>query len=93
MSGPTSSRYDQQQLDDLFLKIRQALGPDGYRSVMHPPPRRDAFLTAIKLAIKAMGRPDKVEEAQIIGAVEIADEVWPVEAEIIAHALHNPEAR
>ena len=93
MSGPTSSKYDQKQIDDLFLRIKQALGPEGYRSVMHPPPRRDAFLTAIKLAIKAMGGPDQVGEPQIIGAVEIADEVWPVEAEIFAGTMYHEEAR
>jgi len=52
------------------------------------PPRNDAFCTALDAAIKYNGcDPLKITDGQIIGALEIADEVWPVEAEVVATAF------
>jgi len=93
MSGPSTPRYDQKQLDDLFLRAKTVLGSDQIRLIRSSKPRSSAFSTAIKLAIKAIGSPDKVTDEQLLGALEIALETWPVEAEIITDAMLNKVAR
>ena len=93
MTGPTIPEYDPKQLDDLFLRAKTVLGSDQITMIRSSKPRSSAFSTAIKLAIKAMGSPEKVTDGQILGAFEIALDVWPVEAEIIAGAMYGKEAR
>ena len=51
--------------------------------------RGQAFSTALRGAIKAMDGPDKVTDEQILGAFEIANEVWPVELEVMARAFYR----
>ena len=78
-------------LDDLHTLLRRAkaiLGADTLEMIVQSPPRNDAFFTALGAAIKANDcDPLKVTDGQIIGALEIADEVWPLEAEVVATAL------
>jgi hypothetical protein len=38
----------------------------------------------MSLAIKAMGSPDKVTDEQILGALQIAHETFPVELETLS---------
>ena len=47
-------------------------------------PRLDAFPTALSRAVWAMGSPEKVTDAQIFGALEVAHEVFPIELEMIS---------
>lgn len=87
MSSSTVPKYDPKQLDDLFLRAKTVLASDLIRLIRSSKPRSSAFSTAIKLAIKAMGSPEKVTDEQILGAFEIALEVWPLEAEIAAGTI------
>ena len=52
-------------------------------------PRLRAYATALNGAVKAMGAPDKVTDEQILGAFEIAHEVFPVELEVMAKAFYQ----
>jgi hypothetical protein len=41
-------------------------------------------------AIKAMGSPDKVTDEQILGALQIAHEVFPVQLEVMSKIYSQP---
>lgn len=81
--------YDQKQLDDLLLRAKTVLGSDASRTLTQSTPRRQAFSVAMSRAIKAMGSPDKVTDEQILGAMQIAHEVFPVEMEVIIKCLRG----
>lgn len=79
--------YDSKQLDALFLRAKTVLGSEQWQTLAGYKPRRDAFTTAMSRAVKAMGGPETVTDEQIIGAIEIADEVFPVELGVLAKAM------
>jgi len=84
--------YDQKQIDDLYLRVRQVLGPEASMTLARARPRLDAFPAALSRAVRAMGSPEKVTDAQVFGALEIAHEVFPVELEVIS-GLHAQSPR
>ena len=80
--------YNPDDLDKLLCRAIDLLGIGTLKAITQSPPRNDAFSTALGAAIKFNDcDPLKVTDDQIIGALEIADEVWPVEADVIATAL------
>jgi hypothetical protein len=84
--------YNPDDLDNMWHRIRAMLGADTLEMIMQSPPRNDAFRTALNAAIKANDYdPLKVTDGQIIGALEIANEVWPLEAEMIATTFFGQE--
>ena len=70
---------DPKQLSDLFLRAKTVLGSEATQTLASSKPRLDAFSTAMQLATKEMGSPDKVTDEQILGALQTAHEVFPVE--------------
>ena len=76
--------YDQQQLRDLLLRAKTVLGSEESQTLGRSTPRRQAFSTALNRAIKAMGSPEQVTDEQILGAMQIAHEVLPVELETLS---------
>ena len=51
------------------------------------------FSTALSAAVKHNdGDPSKVTDSQIKGALEIALEIWPYEAEEIANTVYGGDA-
>ena len=79
-------------LKRLWHRIQAMLGDDTLKSIIQSPPRNDAFCTALDAAIKYNDcDPLKVTDGQIIGALEIANEVWPVEAEAMATIFFKQE--
>ncbi len=79
--------HDPKQLDDLSARALKVLGSEQLQTLMRSRPRSRAYSTALNLAIKEMGSPDKVTDEQVLGALEIAHEIFPVELEAIADAL------
>lgn len=82
--------YDQKQLDDLSLRAKKALGSEAHQTLLQSKPRLHAYATAMDRAIKAMGGPDKVTDEQILGALQIAHEVFPVELEVMSKIYSQP---
>lgn len=80
-------QHDPTQLRDLFLRAKTVLGSEGDQTLRSSRPRNQAYLTAMSRAIEVMGGPDKVTDEQILGAMQIAHEVFPVELEIMAKAI------
>lgn len=85
--------YDQKQLDDLYLRARQVLGSEATQTLVSSNVRLDAFSTAMLRATKAMGSPDKVTDEQILGALQIAHEVFPVKLEVMSKVYSQPTYR
>ena len=83
--------YDQKQLDDLFLRASKVLGSEATQTLTSSRPRDDAYLKALQLATKEMGSPDKVTDEQILGALQTAHEVFPVELE--AFLMTTPKSK
>jgi hypothetical protein len=77
-------QHDPKQVRDLFLRAKTVLGSEGNQTLQSSRPRNQAYLTAMSLAIKAMGSPDKVTDEQILGALQIAHETFPVELETLS---------
>ncbi len=87
-----TDKYNPDDLKMLWHRIQAMLGDDTLKSIKQSPPRNDAFCTALDAAIKYNDcDPLKVTDDQIIGALEIADEVWPVEAEAMATIFFKQE--
>jgi hypothetical protein len=82
--------YDQKQLDDLYLRARKVLGSEATQTLVSSKVRLNAFSVAMDRATKAMGSPDKVTDEQILGALQIAHEVFPVELELMSRVLSPP---
>jgi hypothetical protein len=81
------------KLNQLFLKADELLGTEIMNAVLRSPPRKSAFCTAVSAAIRASGNdPLKVPDIQIEGALEIALEIWPFEAEAVANAYYEGDA-
>ena len=83
--------WDPAQIRELYLRAKTVLGPEVCQCLADSKHRFDAFNVAMSRAIKAMGGPDKVTDEQILGALEIAHEVWPIELEAIAKAFCRDE--
>ena len=81
--------YDQKQYADLSLRAKTVLGLDSMRSLAQSTPRRQAYSIALSKAVKAMGSPSKVTDEQILGAFEIAHEVFPTELETLSKAYYR----
>ena len=79
--------YDQAQLNALFLRAKQVLGSEASQTLVSSTPRRQAFSAAMLRATKAMGSPEAVTDEQILGAMQIAHEIFPVELETMARAM------
>ena len=73
-------------LDSLYLKAKQVLGSEAYRSVLSTPPRRDVFLNSMEMDVKAAGGPEKVTDQMILANLKIAHEAFPIEAELLSKA-------
>ena len=79
------SKYDPAELDALFVRCQRLLGAETFDRVVNSPPRWSGFATALEASIKHNdGDPSKVPDIQIEGALEIALEIWPYEAEEVA---------
>ncbi len=76
--------YDQTQLDALFLRAKQVLGSEESQNRGMATPRGEAFSVSLNRAIKAMGSPEQVTDEQILGAMQIAHEMFPVELETLS---------
>jgi hypothetical protein len=88
-----TNSYKPEDLDKLMCRAEALLGIAALREIVQSPPRNDAFSTALDAAAKANGNdPLKVTDGQIIGAKEIAYELWPIEAEIAAKSNYKGEA-
>ena len=83
--------YDQKQLSDLLLRAKTALGSEATQTLTSSTPRRKAFSKGLQLATKEMGSPDKVTDEQILGALQTAHEVFPVELE--AFLMTTPKSK
>ena len=81
-------QYNPDDLKAMWRRIQAMLGANTLKMIIQTPPRNDAFCTALGAAIKANDcDPLKITDCQIIGALEIADEVWPLEAEVMANTV------
>ena len=80
---------EQEAIKELYRRAQDVLGPEAWDSLVSARQRGQAFSTALRGAIKAMDGPDKVTDEQILGAFEIANEVWPVELEVMARAFYR----
>ena len=85
--------YDQKQLDDLSLRAKRVLGSQAHQTLLQSKPRLRAYAIAMDRAIKAMGSPEKVTDEQILGAMEIAHEVFPVELEALSPIFSQQTAK
>jgi len=83
----------QHKYDELCRRAREVLGPDAWDSVVEVLQRRQAFSTALSRAAKAMDGPANVTDEQILGAYEIANEVWPLELDVLARAYYRDEGK
>jgi hypothetical protein len=87
-----TTEYNPDDLKTMWQRIQAMLGADTLKMIIQTPPRKDAFCAALDAAIRYNDcNPLKVTDGQIIGALEIADEVWPVEAEAIATTVFGHE--
>jgi len=79
------SDYEPAELDALFVRCRNLLGPERFESVVNSPQRWSGFWTALEAAIKNNGdHPAKVSDVQIEGVFTVAVEIWPFELEAFA---------
>ena len=79
------SNYDPAELDALFIRCRNLLGPETFESIVNSPPRWSGFATALEAAIENNGGvPAKVSDVQIEDAFNVAVEIWPFELEMFA---------
>ena len=84
------SKTGSNKIRELLLRCRDLLGAETLKRIADSPPRRSSFSTALSASIKHNdGDPFKVTDSQIKGALEIALEVWPYEAEEIANAVYG----
>jgi hypothetical protein len=68
------------------------LGADTFDNFVSSPPRWSGFATALEASIKHNdGGSSKVPDIQIEGALEIALEIWPYEAEAVSNHLFKGE--
>ena len=84
------SNTDSNTIRELVLRCRDLLGAGTLKSVANSPPRLSGFSTALSASVKSNdGDPSKVPDSQIKGALEIALEIWPYEAETVANSVYG----
>ena len=84
------SKTGSNKIRELLLRCRDLLGAETLKRIADSPPRRSSFSTALSAAVKHNdGDPSKVTDSQIKGALDIALEVWPYEAERIANTVYG----
>ena len=87
------SKTGSNKMRELLLRCRDILGTETLKRIAHSPPRLSGFSTALSASIKHNdGDPSKVPDSQIKGALEIALEVWPYEAEAVANNVYGGDA-
>ena len=87
------SKYDPAELNALFIKCRKVLGKDVYESVVNSPPRWSGFATSLEADIKYNDNDlSKIRDHHIQGALAIALEIWPYEAEAFANTVYGGDA-
>ena len=82
--------YEQTQVAALLLRAKQVLGSEASQTLGRSTPRLQAFSTSLDRAIKAMGSPEQVTDEQILGALQIAHRVFPVELETMSAMFSMP---
>ena len=86
-------KTERKELRDLLLRCKNLLGTETLKSVANSPPRLSGFSTALSASVKHNdGDPSKVPDSQIKGALEIALEIWPYEAETVANTVYGGDA-
>ena len=87
------SKTGSNKMRELLLRCRDLLGAETLKRIADSPPRRSSFSTALSASIKHNdGDPSKVPDSQIKGALEIALEIWPYEAETVANTVYGGDA-
>ncbi len=87
------SKTGSNKIRELLLRCRDLLGAETLKRIANSPPRMSGFSTALSAAVKHNdGDPSKVTDSQIKGALEIALEIWPYEAEEIANTVYGGDA-
>ena len=87
------SKTGSNKMRGLLLRCRDLLGAETLKRIADSPPRRSGFSTALSASIKHNdGDPSKVPDSQIKGALEIALEIWPYEAETVANTVYGGDA-
>ena len=87
------SKTGSNKIRELLLRCRNLLGAETLKRIADSPPRRSSFSTALSASIKHNdGDPSKVPDSQIKGALTIALEVWPYEAETVANTVYGGDA-
>ena len=87
------SKTGSNKIRELLLRCRNLLGAETLKRIADSPPRRSGFSTALSASIKHNnGDPCKVTDSQIKGALEIALEIWPYEAETHANTVYGGDA-
>jgi hypothetical protein len=82
-----TTNYNQDDLNRLLERCRDLIGWETFTAIADAPPRLSAFSVGLDAAVKANGHdPAQVTEAQIKGAVDVAFEIWPLQAQAIANA-------
>jgi len=82
--------FDQQQLDDLFLRASKVLGSERWASTKSQP-RMSAFQTLMTRRIKENNnQPELVTDEMIEGIYRTLDKLWPPEAESLLKAFSQP---
>ena len=87
------SKIGSNKIRELLLRCRDILGTETLKRIADSTPRRSGFSTAMSASIKHNdGDPSKVTDSQIKGALEIALEIWPYEAETVANTVYVGDA-
>ena len=87
------SKTGSNKIRELLLRCRDLLGAETLKRIADSPPRRSSFSTALSASIKHNdGDPSKVPDSQIKGALEIALEIWPYEAETVTNTVYGGDA-
>jgi len=87
------SKADRKELRQLVLRCIDFLGTETFESVANSPPRLSGFSTALSTSVKHNGGdPSKVPDIQVKGALDIALEIWPYEAEEVTNNFYGGDA-
>ena len=87
------SKTGSNKIRELLLRCRDLFGAETLKRIADSTPRRSGFSTALSASIKHNdGDPSKVPDSQIKGALEIALEIWPYEAETVANTVYGGDA-
>ena len=81
---------DPTQRRDLLLRAKQVLGSEAAQTLASSRPRLETFSQAMLKAVEAMGSPEAVTDEHILGAMQIAHELFPVELETLSQ-MSSPQ--